>query len=635
MSFAAAAGLWLGLLALPVLALYILKIKRPRQVVPYLRLWEQLTAERQFTSLFQRLQRWLSLALQLLILLALVFAFAGATLSESHTKEESVVLVVDTSASMQADAAGQRRIDLALERARAIVEGRSAEDEFAVLAAGARPDVLQGFTRSTLRLRESLAAIQPVTASGDLRAAHRLASDLLQGREHPRILLLADAANGVAAELAAGDERVRWLPVGTHAQNLGITRLQARRNHALGTDYVLAEVRNFGKQPATANLLLEVGPNLIKVRPLELAPGQLWSETFELTLPEGGFLRAQLEHPANADGTPGRDALALDDSGHAALPPQKLFRILVVPGAEHAEVPFRAAFTALQQMVEPTRSRIATPQEWEGLAATAADEFDLVVFVRWAPAELPARGRYLCIHELPPGLPATARPVEVGAIVRDASSEHPLNRFLELRELRLPAARPLDLTGGESFLSIAGGPIGVVFRTPERQVVYYGIDLLGDLFFLQVAFPILVRNVLGWLHEADTELLEPTYRPGEVIRPRFPVDGDVVEVGWRHEGADAPGLRRMPLHGGKFAFADTWSPGRYWVRAKTADHRTTVNLFDAGESDLGMPEELPETDPDLERGGFLFGRDLWPLLLLFAAGLWILEWGFYHRRFTE
>jgi hypothetical protein len=635
MSFAAAAGLWLGLLAIPVVGLYILKIKRPRQVVPYLRLWEQLAAERQFTTLFQRLQRWLSLALQLLILAALVLAYSGATLSESHTKEESVVLVLDTSASMQARHGGRTRLELALERARELVEGRSAEDEFAVLAAGARPEVLQGFARSTLRLREALAAVRPSPASGDLRAAHRIASDLLQGRRHPRILLLGDAAAGVAPELAAADDRVRWLPVGSDAPNLGILRLQARRNHAVGTDYVLAVVRNFGDQPATANLLLQVGNNLVKVRPLELAPQAEWSETFELTLPEGGFLRAELEHPALPDGKPGSDALALDDVAHAALAPLKRYRILVVTGVEHGEVPFRAAFTALESMVEPTASRIASAAEWDGLAAQAASDFDLVLFVRWAPPELPPAGRFLCIDALPGGLPARALPPVPGAVVRDADREHPLNRFLELRDLQLPSARPLDLDGGEPFLAIGAGPVGVLFDGRARRVVYYGIDVLADLFFLQVAFPILVRNVLGWLHERETEAFEATYRPGDVIRPRFPLPGDAVEVGWRHDGADAPGLLRVPLHAGRFAFADTLQRGRYWVRAGDADHRTTVNLFDPGESDLALPDDLPAPDPDVERGGFLFGRDLWPLLLLGAALLWILEWGLYHRRFTE
>jgi hypothetical protein len=159
--------------------------------------------------------------------------------------------------------------------------------------------------------------------------------------------------------------------------------------------------------------------------------------------------------------------------------------------------------------------------------------------------------------------------------------------------------------------------------------------VLGDLFFLQVAFPILLRNVFAWVHEQESELLQPVYRPGEVIRNRFTLADASVEVGWRHEWTRQEGERRLPVVNGAFAFADTAEPGRYWVRTADRDFRTAVNLFDPSESDLGMP--APEAAPglDVERAGFLFGRDLWPLLLLIACGLWLLEWALFHRRFTE
>jgi len=304
LSFAALSGLWLGLIAIPVVALYILKIKRHARVVPYLRLWEKLVAEQRFTSLWRKLQRLLSLLLQLAIAAGLVGAFAMLTFSDSFLQEDSVVLVLDTSASMQArsEIAGERsRLDVALEKARGLVEGRSSEDELAVVVAGEQPEVLQGFTRSTLRLREALAAVGPTCASGDLAAAHRLAKDLLQDKKHPRILLLSDAAGGEAERLAEADGITRWLRVGNGVPNLAIVRFQARKNHAVGTDYLLTVVANYSERPARATLEISVESSTKKVLPLELGPGEEKAETIELDLPEGGFARAQLVHPAGAD----------------------------------------------------------------------------------------------------------------------------------------------------------------------------------------------------------------------------------------------------------------------------------------------------------------------------------------------
>ena len=63
---------------------------------------------------------------------------------------------------------------------------------------------------------------------------------------------------------------------------------------------------------------------------------------------------------------------------------------------------------------------------------------------------------------------------------------------------------------------------------------------------------------------------------------------------------------------------------------------TAINLFAAEESDLSIsPAGDADGDPGLERAGFLFGRDLWPLLLLVAVGLWVLEWALFHRRITQ
>jgi NAD(P)-dependent dehydrogenase (short-subunit alcohol dehydrogenase family) len=630
-SFAAAAGLWALLLALPILGLYILKIRRPRQVVPYLRLWADLIGDLRANRLFQRLQRLLSLLLQLVILLSLTGALAMLTFSDSFLQEDSVVLVVDHSASMggreRAGAPGTR-LQAALQRARDLVEGRSTEDEYAVLAAGMQPEVLQGFTRSTLRLREALDGIAATNQSGNLRAAHRLAGDLLQGKKHPRIVLLCDQAGGEAPAIAAQDPRVDWVRIGAGVDNLAIVRFQARRNHAVGTDYVLAVVKNFGREPRQARLLIHANESLLKVRPLDLPPGGDFRETHELTLPEGGFLRAELEHEAGDDG------LALDDVAFAAVPTARLYRILMVPNAEHEEVPFRAAFSAQASLVDATRSRVVTRAEWAQLAPAAAESYDLVLFVNWAPEQLPERGSFLCLNGLPGGLPAQARPAEKMKRLQEADRDHPLTRFLEIKDLTLALTRPVDLSGGQPFLATPGGPIGVVFQGKGRRVVYVGIDMLADLFFLQVAFPILLRNTLAWLHEADTELLEPTYRPGEILRPRMSVADDSVEVGWRPAGAEKPSSKKVPVRGGRFLFGDTQEPGRYWVRTVQADYRTAVNLFDPSESDLSMPAGDGKTVA-IERAGFLFGRDLWPVLLLLAALLWIAEWGLFHRRITQ
>ncbi len=638
MSFAAVAGLWLSLLALPVVVLYILKIKRHRRDVPYLRLWADLVADQVFSTLFQRLQRWLSLLLQLLILACLVGAFAVLTLSDSFLREDSVVVVVDTGASMaglEKTDTTTRRFDAALAAARGFVEGRSAEDEMAVIAASAQPDVLLGFSRSTLRLREACDALAPSRASSDLRAAHRLARDLLADKKHKRILLVSDAAGGTAAALAGEDQDVRWVRIGDTVDNVGIVRFQARKNHAVGTDYLLLVVQNFGASKRAVRVEIALEGVTKKVLPLELEPGAEHRDTLELSLPEGGFAKAELVFEKTAEGQPGRDGLELDDVAYAAVPPSRLYRVALVTPDAGTEAPFKAALGAMGVIVDHAASQGMDLATWQAKADEYAKVFDLIVFAGVKAERLPDAGNYLCVNALPGGLPAKELGVEARPRIRDFDADHPLARFLEPKSLTPASARPVDLTAGHAFLTTAAGPVGVVFQAPTRKVVYLGLDVLSDLFFLQVAFPLLVRNVFTWIQELESELLDATYRPGDVIRARFSLSDASVEVGWRHEWTRAEGTARVPVVDGRFAFADTVEPGRYWVRTRDRDFRTTINLFDAGESDLRMPEASAVADLDVERAGFLFGRDLWPLLLLSACGLWLLEWGLFHRRLTQ
>ena len=102
MNFLSPTSLFLFALAIPIIALYILKLRRRREPVSTLMFWEQLFKERQTTSLFQRLKHLLSLLLQLLFLAFLVFAIARPQLAFLTRSARQLILIIDHSASMNA-----------------------------------------------------------------------------------------------------------------------------------------------------------------------------------------------------------------------------------------------------------------------------------------------------------------------------------------------------------------------------------------------------------------------------------------------------------------------------------------------------------------------------------------------------
>ena len=74
MNFLSLTSLLLFGLALPIVLLYILKLRRRREPVSTLMFWEQLFREKQTTSLFQKLKHLLSLLFQLLFLALLALS---------------------------------------------------------------------------------------------------------------------------------------------------------------------------------------------------------------------------------------------------------------------------------------------------------------------------------------------------------------------------------------------------------------------------------------------------------------------------------------------------------------------------------------------------------------------------------
>ena len=76
MSFANPAGLWLALLALPVLALHILRPRRDEVEVSSVYLWRGIEATVSAARPWQRLRPSLLLALQLLVVAGLALAVA-------------------------------------------------------------------------------------------------------------------------------------------------------------------------------------------------------------------------------------------------------------------------------------------------------------------------------------------------------------------------------------------------------------------------------------------------------------------------------------------------------------------------------------------------------------------------------
>lgn len=610
-------------LAAVVIALYVLKVKRRPVTVPYLRLWESLIAETRTRSLFKRLQRLFSLLIQLLILSAIVLALSDPSLDLRSSERESLIIVIDASASMQArvDGDGATRFERALEEAGRFIEDRSFEDEMMLIAAADEMTILSPFTRSTVRLREALTKAKVSSGSLDPDQLTSFVRDLTRDRERPVLWIVSDGAAGAIPTALDAFESSRWVRVGEDRDNVGIIRFSARKSDALSTDFVIARYKNYGETPQTFPVELHLNGKRQRVFERTLAPGEERLDRFSLSLDEGGTLELRLGL---------EDGLAADNAAFAIIPPNRPRRVVIVtPQADDAG-PFALALESMAEIIAE-QSGSFTFEEYARLRPIDRMA-DLTICLGQVPETLDGSTHLILIDTpVPSFLPAD----QIGEIERpevwDWDRDHPLNRYLEYRDLPIPKARKLSLRGGTSVVSGFDGPLVSAFTLEDRRVVYLAFDVTEDLFPFRLAFPLLLRNAVAWFAAEDEVLLEPSYEVGEVISPLRRIDGPVVATYFESEERQSA---TIPVTDGRFYFAATASPGPVAFDIGERQFATAVNLLDGSESDLSVPDVESDTNATTDSGHFL-DRELWSLLVAIALVLWAAEWGLYHRRITE
>ena len=131
--FSSPAALWLGLLIGPLLLLYMLRHKPVRKRIPSIVLWTGVAQAQIATSPFQRLRKSLSLLLMLLALIALVLAVSGLRVPGGEQRGVPVTIIIDVTASMSGFEQGGTRIDIAIERARTVID-ESGNSDISVFA---------------------------------------------------------------------------------------------------------------------------------------------------------------------------------------------------------------------------------------------------------------------------------------------------------------------------------------------------------------------------------------------------------------------------------------------------------------------------------------------------------------------
>ena len=634
MNFLSLTSLLLFGLALPIVLLYILKLRRRREPVSTLMFWEQLFREKQTTSLFQKLKHLLSLLFQLLFLALLALAIARPQFAFITKAARRIILIIDHSASMNAlessdeeresnRVASNSRLESAKQRALRMVEGLRFMEEMMVISCHAKPTIHSPFTNHQKSLRQAIQSIQPTDINTNLEPALDLAYAVAQTKPSAEIVIFSDfqaVSEDMLTQLQNPGEEISLHPiqVGAASDNVGITQFRVRKSLVNAFDYqTLLTVVNASEEEKKCNFELYFNEDLFDVRPYTLAPGESKSEIFSNFTFEGGQLKAVLDVA---------DALRTDNVAYAALPKREHIPVLLVT----EENPFLEKALSVDENLDLS---VTTPED-EDYDANATG-YHIVIFDRFNPPTL-GDGNYVIIY--PPKNSDAPASWKIGApletpIITDWERTHPILRHVHLENVQIGEAYHVTPPATAEVLARSfEAPVLFVEVTPNRKIVFAAIDILQSDLPLRIAFPVIIANTIQWF-QGSSGIEEYHLHTGEVLTWKSDGDGTDLPTTVTITG---PGDRtwETAVERGEILFDQTEIAGFYTLKIGDNEKMWAVNLADEPESHIGvntLVENLLTENVTLS-GSSLLRYPPWVYLVFLAAVLSVVEWFLYQRR---
>lgn len=598
-----------------ILAMYLLKLRREERTVSSTFLWQRMVRDVEANAPWQRLRRNWLLLLQLIIMALLVLALARPFMFTEGISGRNLVIVLDRSASMGAVDDSTTRLDAAKQRALQLVEQLPDGGRATIIAAGGQMEVPASATTDQRELRAAINGIELSTAgSSDLAQPLTLASALVARDEQSEVAVISEGNVTVPDDLEV-PALVSFFPVGSRQDNVAISAMVLQPGVAGQTLFVQAT--NYDPDTAVSRRVdVYLDDALFNAYNLTLQPGEERSIVADVP-PDVAVAEARLS---------GSDALPLDDRAWAVSRVGSVTNVRVVgPGNRFLD-------TALALL--PGVQTTTVPTTTDSFAESAA-QVPITILDRTVPATLPP-GNLLFI--------APPRSTEFFSVtgtlefpsVQPAVGDEPLLRNASLSDVSiLEAVRIVPGTWARVVVDSDGAPLLVAGERDGRRIVVLAFDLLKSDLPLQVAYPLLLSNIINFL-APGSGAEAGAVAPGEPLT--LQLDPTITSV--RLTLPDGTTLE-PPLDGDNLTFADTDALGVYALELLREDdviarQRFTVNLFAPTESQVQPQEQIAiQQSGGIQNAiapGEQAGRqEFWRWLAAIALAVLLIEWLVYQR----
>ncbi len=616
MSLLAPLGLLALLLAIPIILLYMLRLRRREVRISSTYLWAQVLRDREANTPWQKLRRNMLLLLQLLILLLLAIALARPYINVPAVTSGQTALLIDASASMNTtDVNGGTRFAEAQRRAHEIIDLLRVGDTATIIRVADVPEVLTGYSGDAAVLHAAVNNAQPSGAPADWTSALTLAAAGAAGAETFNVVIIGDGGIGAASGFPPIPGDIEFVPVGTSRDNLAISAFAAR---ALPGEpaQLFTQITNYSAADVEAIFSLRVDGELVSAERVTLPAGGGLPITSDDLPDDYERVEAALTLPAESSFV---DLLPLDNTAYAVSPGSGARRVLLMSEGNRF-------FEQVLRSTPGVRTFLGSPE-----TGIPPGNYDLIILDGWLPPQLPPGDLFIVNPASDTALFRVGGVLEPITGIRVLRGD-PRMTFVDFDAVNLLRARQVFATWAQPLVNSDGGPLLLAGETDGRQVAILTFDVRDSDLPLQITFPILIASLLDWFTPEDI-IADAVLGVGDVVALRPPLDAASLRV------TLPDGVQRAVTLGASPSFAETGQPGFYGVEVVRADGASdtasfAVNLFAPEESDiaprtsitLGQTEITPGGEPELGQ------QEYWYWLALAALVVLLVEWYVYHRR---
>jgi len=249
---------------IPIILMYLLKKQHTDIVVSSNYLWEKALKDIEANRPWQRLKKNLLLLLQVLIFTSLVFALTKPYIFSNKIGGGNLILVLDTSASMQSKEEDDTRFNTAIEEVERIISNLKPNTEVTLITTDSKPNIIVNNSNDKATIRDKLRNIEVSNKSDNFDDTISLIKAMTKDMNNYNVVLFTDK------EIQTDIDNMVVNIISTNETNVSIDNLSHSENGDMIN--VLSTVTNHSNKNVTFDISLYTDNYLMDVQEIELEP---------------------------------------------------------------------------------------------------------------------------------------------------------------------------------------------------------------------------------------------------------------------------------------------------------------------------------------------------------------------------